>query len=453
MSLPSPIPARAVASGITRTSSSALVPTSPLVRPPTAAGSGLEWHSWPGTDAGISRHASLRGQHELVGNLNDCKLVVIGLGAVAGQSFKQFARLGVGRLVGVDFDNYGEASWQTQPCNATDADRSKASVLGEAAHRINPSIEIHTARGFAQDLPLAVLRQADAIVLAGDNLEVAVWAGRMAAALGKPLLQGAVHGETWTCIVRGYDLRTGEGACPACAMNSTDWMNLKSRSGCDPSTADAQGVLPTRTLPHICATAGNLLVAETLKTVAMSDGRGLAGEELVHCLLSHQLWRTTLPRRSDCPCPHARWQLIDIPQNPSDIALSDLLSQLDLDGADWDECLIRAERPWVSEATCGACKRIVAVHRFAGPGADLGECECGGRLIASVWGNQSVIDGEQARPYAARRLSELGIAPGGAVGIWHGEAWRYFFCGGLSLDGQAEVSSSGEGQHSQMGGS
>ena len=65
-------------------------------------------------------------------------------------------------------------------------------------------------------VPVWVLRQADVFVSAGDNLELVVWAGVRAAALGKPLIQGAV--ESPDVSMRGHRtlaLRIKLGSVPA----------------------------------------------------------------------------------------------------------------------------------------------------------------------------------------------------------------------------------------------
>ena len=159
---------------------------------------------------------------------------------VGGICFAELARLGVGRLYGVDIDQYGEDSWQTQPMRRIeDADAYKAVVQARIASEANPACTVTTAIGFAQDMPLHLLCRADVLVVAGDNLELAVWAGNIGAALGVPVLVGAVEGHTWLAACRGFDLTDPEAACPGCTLSDGEWKTLTSRAGCDPHTLRA----------------------------------------------------------------------------------------------------------------------------------------------------------------------------------------------------------------------
>ncbi len=147
--------------------------------------------------------------------LKRCSVAVFGLGAVGGEIFCSLARIGVGKLIGIDPGRYREDSWRTQPALPEHAGQAKARVQGLRARRHNPAGQVWAAIGRAQDLPLSLLREVDVIVTAGDNLELPVWAGNMAAALGKKaLVQGAVHGPTWTALCRTFNLASAASPCP-----------------------------------------------------------------------------------------------------------------------------------------------------------------------------------------------------------------------------------------------
>ena len=266
---------------------------------PKASGS----FQWDAAEPSSGSPSLLRGWESGWQNLATRTVVMFGLGAVGGIAFELLARLGVGDLIGVDPDRYREQSRATQPMSASDAGKPKALVQGERAHAANPQVRVRTTIGLAQELPLRLLRGADLFVAAGDNLDLLVWAGVQAAALGKPLVQGAVHGETWTAIVRGFDLYEPDAACPACILGQRDWTRLHSRAGCDPGAAPMPGLEPTRTLPTICGTAGYLVAGEVLKWLVGPDEQTLRGQELTFCVRTHRVWRTELPRRRNLPLP------------------------------------------------------------------------------------------------------------------------------------------------------
>jgi hypothetical protein len=382
----------------------------------------LQWRNWkPEVDA-TELPSFLKAQ---TAHLHERMVAVFGLGAVGGRCWLHLARLGVGSLLGVDPDYFGPESWRTQPTWFGSSD-SKAWALGDEAHRINPASRIRTGRGFAQDVPLKLLRRADVLVVAGDNLEVVVWAGSLAAALGKPLIQGAVHGETHTALIRGYDLRDPENVCPACALGPREWAAQASRFGCDPRTTRSQGRERTRTLPTICSTAADLTASEVLKWLEGKEQHALRGEELALCLQTYRQFRTTLPRKKDCRCPHRRWQFVDL--GNGDTTLAHIAKQLSYSGA----FQVRAERPWIRFALCPACDRQNPVFRFAAFGSEVGRCPCGQGLQSAPLGSCSVIPGADLEKSLHLPLSDLDLKNGAAVGLSQEDDWTYFFLPGDS---------------------
>ena len=176
------------------------------------------------TARSLDLNLALSGARLSLSALKRRSVAVFGLGAVGGEILTALARLGVGRLIGIDAGRYREDSWRTQPVFPEHGGQTKAWVQGLRARRHNPAGEVWAAIGRAQDLPLSVLRKVDVFVTAGDNLELPVWAGNMAAALGKEaLVQGAVHGPTWTAICRTYNLASVDSPCPGCMLRSKEW--------------------------------------------------------------------------------------------------------------------------------------------------------------------------------------------------------------------------------------
>lgn len=375
-------------------------------------------------------------------------VVFAGLGAVGGVTFSTMSQLGVGELTGFDPDGYEPESFLTQPASPFDAGRLKAVVQGERAHAANPGSRILTAHGFIQDAPLWLLRRADLLITAGDNLEMLVWLGNVAGALGIPLLQGAVHGESWSAFIRAYEMTGPDTACPACAFSQADWLTLDSRHGCDPGTMRAHGIESTRTLPNVCRTAGDLLATEALKVLLGSDGR-LADEELAYCLLSHRPMRSRFQRNHECRLPHVRWNLVDSRRGRSETTPAMLVKELGStgsrppSGASRDNrrqrsrkvpsifrgLQLRGETPWISFTLCTGCNRRVPVRQFGFAGMALDACQCGERLVASPVGVRSALPPEDLSEVADVPLSDLRLPPGAAIGLSAGEEQWWFFVG------------------------
>lgn len=401
----------------------------------------LKWTTWPSlppAGSGPAQFVPLKGLRGREATLAAATIILAGLGAVGGRCLAELKRAGVGHLYAVDPDTYGPDSWLTQPIPSTGhAGLSKAVVQGQIASLANPFGLLAMAIGYAQDLPLWLLAKASALVIAGDNHELAVWAAERGAALGKPVIQGAVDGESWLAVCRGYDLADPESVCPACGLSDTQWRGLRSRMGCDPQTMRSQGLEPTRTLPNVCGIAAMMTASEVLKTV-LGDEQRLCGEEAAYCLLSQKIFRSRFTRNPACRCPHASWTVLHEPSSPAQVTLRMLArclpDALPPDAMEPDAALpvqVRGDiASWCSHTLCTGCGRHPAVMRFARPGGGLGTCACGRPLAAWPLGISSILPASDLCRCADRPLSELGILPGDALGISRGTGrWCYFVIG------------------------
>lgn len=367
--------------------------------------------------------------------LADSMVVVAGLGAVGGDVFCGLAKLGVGHLLGIDPDNYGSDSFLTQPARHHDTGRAKAWVQGERAAAANPRARITTVQGFAQDLPLGALRRARLLVAAGDNVALAVWLGQVAAGLGIAMLQGAVFGEQWLALVRGYGLGDPDAPCPSCHLSALERATATHRAGCDPQHHAGTGPR-TVTLPHVCRTAAQMVIGESLKWMLEMEAGRLCNEELAYCLLTHRFWRTSFYAKNP-KCRHRQWRLADLPDGPEKTSLS-ALADLVPDGGDGAGLLqVRGEIPFASFTLCGQCQRRVPVRKFARAGAALGRCRCGAPLTALPQGLRSVIPQDDLRHCRELPLAELGVQPGEAIGLSYTEPWNYFFLGESEAGGRS----------------
>lgn len=406
--------------------------TGPEMWPPL-----LKWRRWGAlydtTTVLPSLATPLKGLPCDPTSLRERTAVVLGLGAVGGVVFSELANIGVGTVIGIDPDTYGDDSWLTQPCRPGDAGRWKAWVMGEAAHAVNPQARVLAAVGCAQDVPLSIFRRADVLIVAGDNLELLVWAGVLAGHLGLPLIQGAVHGETATCFVRSFDRSQPDGPCPGCLVGSAEWLRMKAKEGCDLKTLSLLGTESTRTLPTVCRTTAELVATEALMWLAGTTKGALRNQEMALSLYGHRVWCTKLSQRQNCRCPHDRWFLVDLDEPAEALCLSDLLARVerrDADDASADP-QIRSEIPWITAAQCPKCGQASDVCRFARLGDSIGACLCGAPLVADRIGMSGyVIPKADLDKCLTKRLPDLGLKRGSAIGVSVGDEWTYFFVKG-----------------------
>lgn len=260
----------------------------------------------------------------------------------------------------------------------------------------------------------------------GDNVALPVRLGQIAAGLGIPLLQGAVFGEKWLALVRGYGLGDPDAPCPSCHLSALERATATHRAGCDPQHHAGPGPR-TVTLPHVCRTAAQMVIGEILKWLLETETDPLRDQEVSYCLLTHRVWRTRYSKNPTCR--HQRWRLADLPDGPESTTLS-TLAELVPETADGAGLLqVRGEIPFASFTLCDECQRRVPVRRFARPGAALGRCRCGAPLTTLPQGLRSVIPQDDLGQCRELPLAELGVQPGEAIGLSYTEPWNCFFLG------------------------
>ncbi len=381
------------------------------------------WNHWPGPSESLSPASAglapiaLKGAGLAFELLPRKRVLFIGLGAVNGRTMERLAQSGIGHLVGADPDSYETASCWTQPCSLSDVGRSKARVQGERAKAAGPNASILTWSGIAQNLPYQLLWDADAWVAAADNLEVLVWAGVLAAGMGKPLFQGAVFGEQWLAVIRHWDLRFADHPCPGCQLSRQEWSQQRSRMGCDPGLKTLHPTQPTRTLPSVCGLAAEMLSCKVLSHVLGRDPPLTAAEECLFPAASGRFFTTLLERNSNCRCPHQSWHRMDIAASPSSLTLEDLVEHLGSRAArrlGTPKLQIRAELPWFHQAVDSA-GHLVPTQRFAHWGTCWEQAE--GFVTTTPGGMASTLTAADVRQARAKTLAQLGLPSGYGIAI------------------------------------
>lgn len=392
-----------------------------------------DWYAWQGETQVRARAEASYRRTQLKGlpsgdkRLGNHCVLVAGLGSVGAPAFVGLGRGGVGRLEGVDPDHYGAESFMTQSVSERSADRGelKARVQGAAAHAANPAAFVRCTAAAAQEIPLRLLHDADVWLAAGDNTAMLVWLGGQAAALGRVLVQGAVHPESGSAIIRAWDLRRPDSPCPACALGSREWAALDERHGCDPQAVARTGSMPTRTLSPLCRTAAQLMAFECLKRLCGHQHLALCGEQLTYSLWTHRAIRTELPNNPACRASHRAWNVCDAPSAWDQISPAMLMDQLGI-SPDRDRPVMRAELPWIPFALCGSCQRSHSVRRFGRVAQSHGRCVCGGTYVVPPAGLRSMIPATELSRIRDCSLASLRLPSDRGVGFFFGETWHYF---------------------------
>ena len=306
-------------------------------------------------------------------------IVVVGAGSIGLAVVQHLARAGIGALTIIDRGVLKSESVLTHPI-PPQASGPKAEYAGEVARAIAPETRVVVHQGPFEDLPMDALLGADLVVLATDNLVVEIAVGQRCLNLGMPLLQASVQGNLLVAQLRtftgGHD---GDGPCPACLFNATEWQQVSSESRftCDGSSAErGRSLAPTRSTASLCSLAAELAVHRVLRHV-LGLGAPLGDQVLDYRGYTDALTTSTVRRNPECPVEHHRWQIrrrgaAGTVAEALERSSVDSPASVSVDGA----C-------FVAEAGCG-CGSWQSVGRFLVDGESLGACSrCGGALAPS----------------------------------------------------------------------
>lgn len=146
-------------------------------------------------------------------------VAIVGAGGLGGWIIEALARMGVGRLVIIDGDTFQENNLNRQlGCTERTLGRFKAECLAERVAEVNSAVCATPHVLWLEERNAAdLLAGADVIVDALDTLPARMMLSRAAAALGAPLVHGAIGGYTGqvtTLMPNGPGLEALYGAGP-----------------------------------------------------------------------------------------------------------------------------------------------------------------------------------------------------------------------------------------------
>lgn len=388
----------------------------------------IQWQRWNSTGEASVRAAELARSIPLSGlpvggkDWTTRTALLGGGGAVGGVALEHLARAGVGTIWLVDPARYRPTSFLTQPIEAACAGQPKAWVQGARAHRIQPAVTIIAGLGYIEDVPWSILYAADVWIAAGDSELVPRYLGGFVKKFSRRMIQASVFGPTSTAIVRGYsaDPRT---ACPLCDFDPAAELSEAPGGSCDPMLAAPTVAPPTRTQSTVCALAGTLGAHEALTALGGHDQLLLDGEELVHCLSSHRVMRSTLAVADDCIGEHAPADLVRWDGDWDETTPAMLAAELDLDVS--TPIPIQSELPWVTTGSCITCGKVQPVRRFGRLGADVGRCECGEVVRPLPRGLRDTTPARDAAYCWNRPLGQLGLPADRGVALRDGNRSVY----------------------------
>ena len=122
-------------------------------------------------------------------------ILIIGVGALGCEIAKDFALMGIGKLILVDLDTIETSNLSRQMLfRAGDEGKPKAEVAAKRLKEMNPYLEVDFYFEKLQKLPMAVYEEADVVIAALDNFNARLDLNRICLRLSKPMIEGGTVG-------------------------------------------------------------------------------------------------------------------------------------------------------------------------------------------------------------------------------------------------------------------
>jgi molybdopterin/thiamine biosynthesis adenylyltransferase len=247
------------------------------------------------TEAELNRYARHIMLRELGGpgqrRLKDARVLVVGAGGLGSPALLYLAAAGVGTLGVIDDDRVDSSNLQRQIIH-TDDRIGQGKVFSAKAQiaALNPFVTVRPyMRRLTPDIAADLIAEYDLVLDGTDNFDTRYLVNRTCAALGKPLIAGAIT--QWEGQLSLYDPARG-GACYECLFPE------RPAPGLVPTCAEA-GVVAA--LPGVI---GTMMALEAIKHLT-GAGEGLRGRLMIHDgLYGETRIMTTHPRSGCAACGH-----------------------------------------------------------------------------------------------------------------------------------------------------
>ena len=122
-------------------------------------------------------------------------IMIIGVGALGCEIAKDFALMGIGKLILVDLDTIETSNLSRQMLfRPGDEGRPKAEVAAERLKEMNPYLNIDFYFEKLQKLPMSVYEESDVVVAALDNFNARLDLNKICLRIKKPMVEGGTVG-------------------------------------------------------------------------------------------------------------------------------------------------------------------------------------------------------------------------------------------------------------------
>lgn len=352
--------------------------------------------------------------------MHEGRVAIIGAGALGQNCAVNLALSGVGRIAVVDLDRFEAHNATRSPCYPTEAEVArvgwgKAPVVASRLRAIAtaPAPEVFYSTEPVQRLGDGVIRWADVVVSAVDNLAARAWLAERCRLHGRPMIEGGFSGSRMSFSAFGPG---AEEPCYRCTNPDRE-----SSASCTQYAHQAESA---QVIPAIQVSAAALGAYTASLAISVLHGdTGSYGARFYGDARVPKLARATLQRDPNCP----NFRHAPIPDGPEVRLRDDAGATVGdvarlLHGAAGVRRLRFAE-PVLLSVNCTRCPRLCAVRSLESAWLAVSRCRpCGGPWVAEAGASSpdarvdlrtDELDGRLAAIPAA----DLGLRPGGAVEV------------------------------------
>jgi len=331
----------------------------------------------------------------------NCRLLVVGAGALGNEILKNAALLGFRKVVVVDLDRVEESNLsRTVLYRQQDIGEFKAQVAARAYHSLHSDAEVQPlALNVVNDCGLGLFEWSDVIVAGLDNREARLWINRSAWKMNRPWIDGAIEGING--VVRAF--LPGTPPCYECTLGEVDWALLERRMSCNLLMLEPapEGKVPTT--PTISSIIAGIQVQEAIKLI-----HGLpilAGKGYVFEGMNHSSYVVEYTENTDCMSHHTVSEIVHLAEASDEFTLAELLARAQKH-LGTKEVVIEFSRDVVQRLVCPACGE--KEDKFAAIGSvpfETARCPRDGQLRTVV----SFHRYTGTEDFGSRQLSQLGL--------------------------------------------
>jgi molybdopterin/thiamine biosynthesis adenylyltransferase len=333
--------------------------------------------------------------------ISNCRLLVVGAGALGNEILKNAALLGFRQVVVIDLDRIEESNLsRTVLYRESDVGEFKSTAAARAYLSLAPDAQVRgLALNVLNDCGLGLFEWSDVIIAGLDNREARLWINRSAWKVNRPWIDGAIEGING--VVRVF--LPGKAPCYECTLGEVDWALLEKRLSCNLLALDPapEGKVPTT--PTISSIIAGIQVQEAVKLIHSLPT--LSSQGYVFEGMNHSSYVVDYTENPDCMSHHTVREIVHLGERSDELTLEELFkrSQADLGVK---EVVIEFTRDVVSKFVCPACG--TEEPKFAAMGSipfNAARCPDDGQLrtVVSLHSFSGIED------FGARRLSELGL--------------------------------------------